>query len=189
MEIMHNESRTGDSKPDGHARREIANSPVAKWWVWIPAIALSVAAGAGLTWALLSILTPPADPSEASDYTFVAVAPGEVGASIALNTVTEWFPVPVGANMASGVVTQVSVAPGDEVATGGVLYRVNQRPVVIAQGDVPMFRTVGPDSAGADVAQLQEMLKALAYYSGAVDGRLGQGTTAAVKAWQKSLGL
>ncbi|MBN9224268.1 MAG: peptidoglycan-binding protein [Microbacterium sp. SCN 70-27] len=142
-----------------------------------------------MAWAALSILTPPPDPLSATDHTFVAVSKGEVGARVALNTVAEWSPVPVGANLAAGVVTQVIVAAGDEVSQGALLYRVNQRPVVIAQGSVPMFRSIGRDAEGVDVAQLQEMLTAAGFYRGAVDGRARSGTVAAVNAWQKSLGV
>ena len=53
-----------------------------------------VAVALGVWWAALSVLTPAADPLAATNYTYVAVAPGEVGSNISLNTVAEWSPVP-----------------------------------------------------------------------------------------------
>src|SRR5690606_14262406 len=114
---------------------------------------------------------------------------GEVGSSINLNTVAEWKPVPIAANLASGTVTSVSVTAGQEVGVGSVLYAVNLRPVVIAQGDVPAFRTHSRNTTGADVAQLQAMLTQLGFYKGDVSGDFGWLTQAAVEAWQKSLGV
>lgn len=151
---------------------------------------LGIAAmGAVVGWAAASVLSPAEDPLEATSFTYVTVAPGEVGSSINLNTVAEWSPVPVGANLASGVVTQVAVAAGEEVSTGSVLYRVNERPVVIAQGTVPAFRAVGNGTAGADAAQVQQLLATLGYYSGPVDGEVGGGTASAIREWQRSLGV
>jgi len=148
-----------------------------------------VVVGGVVGWAVASALTPAADPLAATDHTYVQVAEGEVGSSINLNTVAEWAPVPVGANLAAGIVTAVSIAPGDEVGQGAALYRVNDRPVIVAQGAVPAYRALESGVDGADVAQVQQMLAGLGLYSGDADGRFRWSTTAAVKAWQKSLGL
>lgn len=149
-----------------------------------------IAVGAGAVgWAGATVLTPAQDVLESTEFTFVEVAPGEIGASITLNTVAEWTPVPVGANQAAGVVTTVEVGPGDEVAQGDVLYTVGLRPVVIAEGKVPAYRAIAQGASGADVAQLQELLIATGHYAGAVDGSAGWSTVAAVRDWQESLGL
>jgi peptidoglycan hydrolase-like protein with peptidoglycan-binding domain len=132
---------------------------------------------------------PPRDPSDAAAYTFVTVEEGEVGSSINLNTVAEWTLTPVGSNQASGTVTSVVIEPGQEVGAGAVLYTVNLRPVVIAQGAVPAFQSLAQGMKGADVTQLQTLLTSTGFYSGAVNGTFGSSTTAAVKAWQKSLGI
>ncbi len=145
--------------------------------------------GAAAAWAVLTVVKPAEDPLTASPFTYVGVTSGEVGSSISLNTVAEWTPVPVGENRAQGVVTSVALAAGDEVSQGAVLYFVDERPVVIAQGAVPMYRSIGEKSVGADVAQLQQMLADLGHYNGVADGDAGWGTVAAVKEWQKSLGL
>ena len=49
--------------------------------------------------------------------------------------------------------------------------------------------TLRPGDRGSGVISLQTRLKALGYYSGAVDGKYGSGTTAAVTAFQRRAGL
>jgi peptidoglycan hydrolase-like protein with peptidoglycan-binding domain len=87
------------------------------------------------------------------------------------------------------VVTSVAIVPGDDVLAGDVLYAVDLRPVVVAEGATPMFRDLGLNSEGPDVAQLQELLASLGFYSGEIDGDFGTGVRAAVREWQDSLGL
>lgn len=165
--------------------------PRRRRWPWLVAGAVVVfGLGAGTVWAALSVLTPAQDPLEAVSYTFVEVAPGEVKASMNVTTVAEWSSVPVGSNRAAGVVTGVAVSPGDEVKQGQKLYEVGLRPVVVAQGKVPAFRDIGENTKGADVAQLQRMLVDLGYLGrGAADGTARPSTVAAIKAWQKHLGV
>jgi peptidoglycan hydrolase-like protein with peptidoglycan-binding domain len=155
--------------------------------VGIGAIILLV--GGGIGWAAATVLTPAKDVLNSTAFTYVEVVNGEVGSSINLNTVAEWTPVPVGSNLASGVVTSVNVEAGQEVGPGTTLYTVNLRPVVIAQGGIPSFQALSQGSAGADVAQLQTLLATLGFYGYEVDGKFDWVTTQAVKAWQKSLGL
>jgi peptidoglycan hydrolase-like protein with peptidoglycan-binding domain len=145
--------------------------------------------GGGVGWAAATVLTPAKDVLDSTAFTYVAVVSGEVGSSINLNTAAEWTPVPVGSNLASGVVTSVNVEPGQEVGTGAVLYTVNLRPVVIAQGSIPAFQGLSSGSTGADVAQLQAMLASLGFYNYDVDGKFDWATTQAVESWQESLGL
>lgn len=51
------------------------------------------------------------------------------------------------------------------------------------------WTTLRSGDAGDDVAQLQEALASLGYFTGKVDGTFGTDTTAAVKAFQKANGL
>ena len=142
-----------------------------------------------MAWAGLTVLRPAEDPLQATGHTFVVIAPGEIGESIALNTLARWEPVPVGSNRAEGVVTRVAVATGDEVSAGAVLYEVDLRPVVVARGLVPAFRSIGSKAQGPDVAQLQKMLKTSGFYRGKADGDAGPDTVRAIRKWQHSLGL
>ncbi|WP_166787583.1 peptidoglycan-binding domain-containing protein [Cryobacterium levicorallinum] len=151
-------------------------------------VGLIVASGA-VGWAAATVLTPAEDVLDSTAFTYVEVVNGEAGSSISLNTVAGWIPVAIGSNRASGVVTSVNVEPGQEVGQGAVLYTVNLRPVVIAQGAVPAFQSLSSGSKGADVAGLQSMLAALGFYGHEVDGKFDYATTSAVKSWQESIGL
>lgn len=157
--------------------------------VWAAVVAFAVVLAGGVGWPAATVLRPADDPTQATPFTFVSVAPGEVGSSITLNTVAQWEPTPVGVNEAAGVVTGVSVAPGDEVVAGTQLYSVDLRPVVVAQGEVPAFRAIGSDIQGEDVRQLQSMLSELGYFDGDIDGQARWSTTQAIMAWQKALGV
>lgn len=160
-----------------------------RWpWVVVSAVVL-LALGAAGAWAVLTILRPAEDPLASTEHTYVEVSEGSVGTSIALNTVAAWDQVPVASNQASGIVTAIAVDAGAEVQQGSTLYTVGLRPVVAGQGDVPMFRDIGAGTSGADVRQLQELLAALGYYGGAIDGKAEQGTAAAIKSWQGALGV
>ena len=92
----------------------------------------------------------------------------------------------------SGVVTQLAQV-GTTIAPGQVLYTLDgTRPVVLLEGTVPAWRTLAPGvSNGIDVKQLEENLKALGYASSSmtVDTHWDAQTTAAVKRWQKALGI
>ena len=201
---MNGESRPTDDtsriEPGGAATTETSSRRVLKsetipvrvrhrLWFWLTVGAIVIIIMGATSWAVATVLRPADDPLEAAAFTFVTVGPGEVGSSINLNSVAEWIPTPVGLNQASGIVTGVNVVPGDEVTHGSVLYLVNQRPVVIAQGTVPMFRALGEGVEGEDVAQLQNMLQKLGFFSGSTDGKAGTHTVSAIKAWQKSVGL
>lgn len=154
----------------------------------VAAVAVLVV-GALLGWAATAVFAPPRDVIDASAFTMVELAEGEVGSSITLNTVATWPQVPAGTNQAAGTVTAVRVGAGDEVDVGSVLYEVNLRPVLVARGEVPAFRDLGTGAEGDDVRQLQQLLTGLGYYGGAQDGGFGARTERAVRAWQDDLGI
>ncbi|MFJ2544065.1 peptidoglycan-binding protein [Microbacterium sp. NPDC087589] len=159
-------------------------------WPWLVVAGVTILAlGAAGAWAALAVLRPTDDPLASTEHTYVEVTAGSVGTSIALNTVAAWSQVPVAANQATGIVTEMTVETGAEVAQGATLYTVGLRPVVAAQGEVPMFRDIGAEATGADVSQLQQMLASLGLYGGAIDGKAGRGTVTAITSWQGSLGV
>lgn len=99
---------------------------------------------------------------------------------------------------AEGIVTKrhdkgTIVEPGDE------LIRIGDKPVTLAQGSAPMYRTlelVGTSKSkhlqGDDVRQLQEFLLSKGHDDSGrmeADGIFGKATRNAVKAWQKEVGL
>ncbi|GAA1282139.1 peptidoglycan-binding protein [Planotetraspora silvatica] len=88
----------------------------------------------------------------------------------------------------AGVVTEVPL-PGDVIRRGRPIYRVDDRPVVLMYGAVAAYRTLGPGAVGTDVRQLEDNLRALGYGGFTVDKTYTALTAAAVRRWQKDLGL
>lgn len=77
---------------------------------------------------------------------------------------------------------------GSTVDRGGVLFRVDERPVVLLIGELPIFRTLRPGSHGADVRQLEENLAALGGVGFTVDDSFTESTASALRRWQRDLG-
>lgn len=65
-------------------------------------------------------------------------------------------------NQAGGVYTKLPDA-GDKVGCGGVLYRVDNQPVVLLCGTVPVYRALHVGVRGPDVRQLNRNLHQLGY--------------------------
>lgn len=65
-------------------------------------------------------------------------------------------------NQAAGVYTELPAA-GDRVRCGGVLYRVDNRPVLLLCGTVPVYRALHVGVKGPDVRQLNRNLHQLGY--------------------------
>ncbi|MFF9506283.1 peptidoglycan-binding protein [Streptomyces sp. NPDC014724] len=86
-----------------------------------------------------------------------------------------------------GTVT-VAASEGRTVAMGQALYELNDKPVTLLYGPVPMFREMKVGDRGSDVLQLERNLRDLGYGSKLiVDIWYDKDTEAAVKQWQKSL--
>lgn len=95
--------------------------------------------------------------------------------------------VPVDA-AGQGTLTWIA-ATGSTVGRGEPLFKLDERPVVVLYGAVPLYRTLRQGLAGADVRQLEENLSALDYTGFTVDDNFTAGTAAAVREWQTKLGL
>jgi peptidoglycan hydrolase-like protein with peptidoglycan-binding domain len=82
---------------------------------------------------------------------------------------------------------------GQVISQGHVLYRVNDRPVVLLHGSTPAYRTLSAGATGPDVAELNADLVALGYATPAQlhprSAFFGAATTGAVKKLQASLGV
>ncbi|MDX6565547.1 MAG: hypothetical protein QOE10_1209, partial [Gaiellales bacterium] len=94
-------------------------------------------------------------------------------------------------NQARGTYTKLPAA-GQVIAHGHVLYRVNDRPVVLLHGSTPAYRTLSAEASGPDVAELNADLVALGYATAAqlrpTSASFGAATTAAVMKLQAVLG-
>jgi hypothetical protein len=65
-------------------------------------------------------------------------------------------------NRARGTYTKLPNS-GDQVGCGGVLYRVNNQPVVLLCGTTPAYRSLSKGDSGPDVAELNANLVDLGY--------------------------
>lgn len=92
------------------------------------------------------------------------------------------------AALGDAVVTRLPKAEGDELAEGEVAVEITGRPVIVLQGRLPAYRTMGPSMEGPDVRQLEEALVRLGYDPGVVDGVYSSDTGGAVEALYQSLG-
>ncbi|CAM5640970.1 peptidoglycan-binding protein [Streptomyces spiroverticillatus] len=86
-----------------------------------------------------------------------------------------------------GTVT-VAAKEGRVLGLGDALYELNDKPVTLLYGPVPMFREMKAGDRGSDVLQLERNLRDLGFGAKLyVDPRYDKDTEAAVKRWQKSL--
>ena len=97
-------------------------------------------------------------------------------------------------NQAGGVYTQLPDA-GNKVGCGGVLYRVDNRPVVLLCGTVPAYRALHVGASGPDVRQLNRNLHKLGYDADAHvridpgDSAFTSKTEQALRALQRKTGV
>lgn len=92
------------------------------------------------------------------------------------------------ASTATGTVTWLPEV-GATVRRGEALLRADELPVVLLYGPLPMYRPLAEGVEGTDVAQFERNLAALGYEGFTVDEKYSASTVAAVKRWQKDLGL
>ena len=95
-------------------------------------------------------------------------------------------------NQAQGTYTELP-GLGRVISQGHVLYRVNDRPVVLLRGSTPAYRTLSAGVSGPDVAELNADLVALGYATRAQlhprSAFFGTATTTAVEKLQAALGV
>ncbi len=87
------------------------------------------------------------------------------------------------AGLSSGgvpVVTVITAQEGDVLAEGDVIIEVAERPTILLQGELPMFRSLGPGSRGDDVTQLQQSLQRIGL-DVSIDGVYGESTERAIE--------
>jgi peptidoglycan hydrolase-like protein with peptidoglycan-binding domain len=94
-------------------------------------------------------------------------------------------------NWAEGTYTELPDA-GDNVDCGGVLYRVDDRPVLLLCGSTPAYRSLSEGASGPDVAELNANLVRLGYATrarlGPSSDRFGSETASALEKLQSKLG-
>jgi len=88
----------------------------------------------------------------------------------------------------SSIITQLTKSEGDELVEGEVAVEVAGRPLIVLQGDLPVFRSFTPLLDGPDVLQLEQALLRLGYDPGPVDGLYGGRTEDAVEELYRDVG-
>jgi peptidoglycan hydrolase-like protein with peptidoglycan-binding domain len=111
--------------------------------------------------------TPTAQEPPANTMT---VQEGELSSMVTLGGTLTYRGRPDGSpysaiNQARGIYTKLPES-GDKVGCGDVLYRVDERPVLLLCGTAPAYRDLKPGDAGRDVRQLNRNLRRLGYDAG-----------------------
>ncbi len=122
------------------------------------------------------------DSTEAAPvYETIVVAKGDVQEIVSGSGVIE----PAGTTTVriarGGVITSVSVTEGDSITNGAELFRVDGTPVFAMVTTTPFYRTLASGDDGEDVRVLQELMRDLGYYSGAIDSDYGGASQEAVR--------
>lgn len=132
------------------------------------ALALVLVAGA-IGWVAGTQITSPADAAaraEAPEPSLITVAVEERLLSadiIARGTIDYDSPMSLEvsgstADTEAREIITAAAAEGDELGEGDVAIEIAGRPVVLLQGDLPVFRDLRPGSTGLDVLQLEQSL-------------------------------
>jgi peptidoglycan hydrolase-like protein with peptidoglycan-binding domain len=160
----------------------------------LAAAAVLVAASCGVV--AMSAAQHPAAAAPAPAADTVKVEKGELSAMVSAGGTLTYRARSDGSpyaviNQAGGVYTRLPEV-GDKIACGGVLYRVDDRPVVLLCGTVPAYRALRVGMKGRDVRQLNRNLHQLGYDSGAhvrIDSAFTSKTERALKVLQRRKGV
>jgi peptidoglycan hydrolase-like protein with peptidoglycan-binding domain len=169
-----------EPEPDepSHRRRPV--------WLALAAAFIAAAAGTGAWLWASNTATEPA-PAAAGPVATAVVERGSVAATESWDgTLAHGTPFTVTSGN-EGTITRLA-DQGETVTRGDELYRVNEQPVTLLYGVVPMYRDLGPGASGPDVIQLERNLAALGYGGFTVDNQFSSSTAAAVRAWQGDIG-
>lgn len=152
-------------------------------------VALLTGVGAAAYWAGINAVVPPALPTALHPVQTYIVSAGTVGRTENVGVTAAWDTVHTIFGAADGVVTAVHHRPGAVARAGQVLATVELRPVVVAQGLVPMFRTLRRGAHGPDVRQFQQLLRATRFLNARPTGTFDAATVASTRRWQRSIGV
>lgn len=171
---------TGVERDPGQRRRR------RRRLVWPAVGAALIAMGAGM-WLWASDPSTEASPASRGPVATAVVELGTLSATESWDGTVD-FGAPFTINSSGGGTVTRLVDQGQAVERGSELYRVDERPVILLYGAVPMYRDLGPGTSGADVAQLEDNLAALGYVGFTADDTFTATTADAVRAWQADTG-
>jgi peptidoglycan hydrolase-like protein with peptidoglycan-binding domain len=156
----------------------------------LAAIVVSLATSAVIVWLVKPSETAHPDTAGGvpSETVTVPVERGTLTSELRLNASLDYgdsaeLPAAV------GVITALPT-PGQIVESGHAVYEADGRPVILLQGERPIWRELaeGMDD-GQDVVQLEANLARLGFFGREPDTRFDRSTTDAVTRWQKHLGV
>ena len=159
------------------------------------AVLAAVAAGGGL--AVSSGAKPANAAAQAAPPNTARVQRRTLSATVPQDGILTYRARPDGSpysviNQARGTYTSLPTL-GQVIHQGHVLYRVNDRPVVLLYGSTPAYRTLAAGASGPDVAELNADLVALGYATRAqlrpTSASFGPATTTAVEKLQAGVGV
>jgi peptidoglycan hydrolase-like protein with peptidoglycan-binding domain len=155
--------------------------------VWLTLAAVLVAAAGFGTWRWTSDASTETSRDATGPVATATVERGTLSATDTWEgTLDHGAPFTVKAS-GNGTLTRL-VAQGQTVERGSELYRLNEQPVILLSGVVPMYRDLRPGDSGIDVEQLERNLAELGYDGFTVDVDYTSSTAEAVRAWQADIG-
>lgn len=153
--------------------------------VW--ALTICVAVGAGW-FAANAALSPNQVDVLPPKTSTIKVVSGEISQTVEVPVFASWETAPIDRLQDSGVITAIHLDGIQDVKSGDKLYDLDLRPVVIAEGQLPLFRALDIGDRGADVTQVEEFLKKEGFLNRSTTQKYDQGLRQAVRAWQRSIG-
>ena len=160
-------------------------------WLWLGLVAVT-AVGVGVVWTIVSASsTDEARATTTSAFNTTQVVRTTLQDITTLEGTLGYVEGPAVANHAVGTLTSAP-EPGDVLTFGDVLYTVNDNPVVLLEGEIPMYRNLERRAEGPDVLQLEASLVSLGYDPDGevtVDEEFDYDTRDMVKRWQDEIGV
>ncbi|MDP9240110.1 MAG: peptidoglycan-binding protein [Actinomycetota bacterium] len=178
-----------DEGADGSEPRHTRRRPGRRKLLAGGVVVLVVLAGAGIYWAVGGSGSAGATP--AAQVTSVAVSRTDLIQTVSYDGTLAYSGTRDLQARSPGTVTAVPSA-GATLTQGKTMYRIDEQPLVLMYGALPMYRTLRPGVAdGADVRQLETALKALGYDPDGmtVDTVFTSATTDAINAWKAGLNI
>lgn len=170
---------------------DVDPEPGKRRW-WIPMLILILVGVAAATWyAMQTGESESTDTTAAAELSFAEVVVTDlVETSEYEGNLGRLAGDPVGIRL-EGTVTWLP-EEGTILEQGDVVAWVDNQPVVLLYGELPMWREMRDDTEGPDVLQLETALTALGYNesesSMTVDETYSSATESVVEAWQEAIG-
>lgn len=155
--------------------------------IWLLVPVLIAGAGFGAGWTVHRLSQPSIDSASLDAPTLVTVTETDIGRSQRTTAVGEFDVIVEIGLRQEATITRLDAAAVVRPVEGEVLLWRDLRPVVIIEGNTPLFRTLESGAVGDDVLAVQEFLVREGYTVEA-DGRFGATTTRALTDWRRDIG-